>query len=182
MLSSTNSDVSKPPVRPSRRPGAVFRAHETARAESLDGEPLATFTQRAAGFGIDFVIVSALRGIVALFWTGVVPHGWERHTLIDFTHVLSVAIFLAYFTLAVYLGKGRTPGKWLARTQVISLTHDQPTIWQSLERALGYGASVVEVGIGFFQFFRNVNRQCAHDRLAQTFVADRRARPAKAAG
>jgi uncharacterized RDD family membrane protein YckC len=176
MPSSARSAVSKPPRLAEPRPGAVFRAHETARAEALDGEPLATFSQRAIGFGVDFVIVSLLRGVVALFWTGVVPHGWERHTLIDFTHVLSVAIFLAYFTFAVYLGKGRTPGKRLARTQVVSLTHDQPTFWQSFERALGYGASVVEIGIGFFQFFRTANRQCAHDRLAQTIVVDRRVR------
>jgi uncharacterized RDD family membrane protein YckC len=157
-----------------RRSSNTFLAHETVRADELDGTRLATFRQRAWGFVIDFAMVSLIRKILSVVWIDYVPHDWERHTHIDLAHVISVFVFLAYFTIAVYFGHGRTPGKWIARTSVVSLTALRPTLWQSFERALGYGASVLEVGLGFVQFFRNRNRQCAHDRLAETIVVDLR--------
>lgn len=44
--------------------------------------------------------------------------------------------------------------------------------WQSAERALGYGAAILEAGLGFFQFFWDRNRMCAQDRLTETIVVD----------
>ena len=41
-----------------------------------------------------------------------------------------------------------------------------------MERALGYGAAVLELGLGFLQFFWSPNRMCAQDRLAETIVID----------
>jgi hypothetical protein len=46
------------------------------------------------------------------------------------------------------------------------------SLWQSLERALGYGASFLEGGFGFAQYFFQRNQQCAHDRLAEMIVED----------
>ncbi len=37
-------------------------------------------------------------------------------------------------------------------------------------QALGYGASALEGGFGFIQFFLHHNRQCVHDRIAETIV------------
>ena len=45
-------------------------------------------------------------------------------------------------------------------------------LWQSLERALGYGASFLEGGFGFLQYFIHRNRQTVHDRIAETIVVD----------
>jgi hypothetical protein len=58
----------------------------------------------------------------------------------------------------------------------MSLTSDRLGIWQSVERALGYGAAVLEGGLGFVQFFWDRNRMCAQDRLAETIVVDVRKR------
>src|ERR1700722_16026468 len=41
-----------------------------------------------------------------------------------------------------------------------------------IERGLGYGAAVLELGLGFLQFFWDRNRMCAQDRLAETIVID----------
>jgi hypothetical protein len=49
-------------------------------------------------------------------------------------------------------------------------------LWQSLERSLGYGAAVLEGGLGFLQYFWSENRMCAQDRLAETIVVDLRKR------
>ena len=55
---------------------------------------------------------------------------------------------------------------------MISITHHEIGWWQSTERALGYGASLLEGGFGFAQFFINRNQQCVHDRIAETIVVD----------
>jgi uncharacterized RDD family membrane protein YckC len=149
-----------------------YRARETAREEAIDGMPLATFSRRAAGFAIDFLLVSMLRKPIEFLWENHVPHDWERHTLINPVHVLDLMVLVLYFCVALYIGNGQTIGKRLLRIQVVSLTHERITLWQSLERALGYGASFLEAGFGFAQFFIQRNRQCAHDRLAETIVID----------
>ena len=51
-----------------------------------------------------------------------------------------------------------------------------PGFRQSIERALGYGAAILEGGLGFLQFFWDKNRMCAQDRLAETIVVDVRKR------
>jgi uncharacterized RDD family membrane protein YckC len=149
-----------------------YRARETAREDAIDGVPLATFSRRAAGFALDFLLVSMLRKPIEFLWDTYVPHEWERHTLINLVHVLDVIVLVLYFCIALYIGNGQTIGKRLLRIRVVSLTHERITLWQSLERALGYGASFLEAGFGFAQFFIQRNRQCAHDRLAETIVID----------
>ena len=83
-----------------------------------------------------------------------------------------------------YFGNGRTPGKWIARTKIVSLTGERMGLWQSFERVLGYGTAVLELGVGFLQYFWDRNRMCAQDRLAETIVVDmrKRAYPAEQAG
>jgi len=149
-----------------------YRARETAREDAIDGVPLATFGRRAAGFCIDFLLVALLRKPVEFLWDSYVPHEWERHTLVNPVHVLDVMVLVLYFCIAVYIGNGQTIGKRLLRTRVVSLTHERIGLWQALERSLGYGASFLEGGFGFAQFFIQRNHQCAHDRLAETIVID----------
>jgi uncharacterized RDD family membrane protein YckC len=149
-----------------------YRARETAREDEIDGLQLATFTRRAAGFGIDFILISLVRKLVEFLWGKYAPHQWELNSLSNPLHVLDVIVLILYFCLALYIGNGQTIGKRVVRTRVISLTHNHITIWQALERSLGYGASFLEAGFGFAQFFTQRNRQCAHDRLAETIVID----------
>ena len=54
--------------------------------------------------------------------------------------------------------------------RVVSLTHHRLSLWHSIERALGYGASALELGFGFVQFFIEPNRRTVHDRIAETIV------------
>jgi uncharacterized RDD family membrane protein YckC len=84
--------------------------------------------------------------------------------------LLWTAFLVLYFGLFFRFTNGLTPGKRLLGIRVVSLTHPKLSLWQSIERALGYGASALEAGFGFFQYFLNPNHQCAHDRLAETIV------------
>ena len=83
---------------------------------------------------------------------------------------------MLYFGLCVWRTNGLTLGKKLLRIRVVSLEHQRITLWQSVERALGYGASALEGGFGFLQYFLYPNHRCVHDRIAETIVVAERAK------
>lgn len=105
-----------------------------------------------------------------------VLHEHEVHVSWDIHEVGNVIVVVLYYGIANYAGNGRTPGKWVARTRAVSLNRERMGFWQSIERAHGYGAAVLEAGLGFLQYFWSPNRMCAQDRLAETIVVDLRKR------
>ncbi len=161
--------------------GRFFNPHGTARAEALAGAPLASFGQRAAAFAIDFVLVILTYTPVEIARQFLVLSYQHRkldiHSEFDFHHWTNVIWLILYFGLFVWKTNGHTPGKRLLRIRVVSLTHDKITLWQAIERALGYGASVLEGGFGFLQYFIHPNRCCVHDRIAETIVVKDRTEP-----
>jgi len=134
--------------------------------------PLATFWQRALGYWIDVLLAVLLWAPAEIGWRRFVLHEQTINVQWDFHEVGNVIVALIYFGLGNYWGNGQTPGKWIARTRAISLASERMGRWQSIERALGYGAAVLEGGLGFLQFFWDRNRMCAQDRLAETIVID----------
>ncbi|MFZ5433548.1 MAG: RDD family protein [Calditrichota bacterium] len=148
------------------QPLAVERQHE------LTGTQLANFAPRAAAFLLDLMavrllvlvagLIIQLYGIMARQPTITLDenpfHGWALIALV------------LYFAVALYWGKGQTIGKRLLRIRVVSLVHHRMSFWHCVERTLGYGASLLEGGFGFIQFFIHPNRQTAHDRLSETIV------------
>jgi uncharacterized RDD family membrane protein YckC len=148
----------------------------------LEGRPLASFKARGAAFVIDFFLCFALF-LVGLFSGARVAGRFGLLTenvnlKFDFEHWYSLAALVVYFGLCTYWGNGRTPGKWLVGIRAVSLVNERMTLWQSFERALGYGASLLEFGFGFFQYFIHPNRRTVHDRIAETIVVQER-RPRK---
>jgi uncharacterized RDD family membrane protein YckC len=85
-----------------------------------------------------------------------------------------IALPILYFGFFLWQGNGRTPGKRLMKIRVVSLVHTHISFWHSAERALGYGAALLEGGFGFAQFFLHPYRRCAQDRLAETIVVTER--------
>ena len=156
----------------------TYRPHATGRMESLAGLPLATFRARAAAFALDMLLVLitysasmfVLNRIHLLHWKAgrTIQVDWNFHK------PSNIVFGLLYFGLTLYFGNGRTVGKRILGIRVISLVHERVTLWQAMERSLGYGASTLEVGTGFFQFFTNPNRCCVHDRIAETIVVRER--------
>jgi uncharacterized RDD family membrane protein YckC len=158
--------------------GRRFHAHESPCQRALEGMPLATFQQRLLGYVVDLILVVILWGPVEVLWRMKVLHEQNIHVVWDFHEVGNLIFMFLYFGLFNYLGNGRTPGKFVARTRAVSLTRPRMGLWQSIERALGYGAAILEGGLGFIQFFWSENRMCAQDRLAETIVLDERTRVA----
>jgi len=159
----------------SLRGARYFHAHETARVDSLNGLPLARFWQRALGFFLDTCIAVVLWVPLEFSVRRYLLHQQSiKEMRWDFHEKGNIAVMLLYWGLSNYVGNGRTLGKWVVRIRAVSLTHSRIGLWQSLERALGYGAALLEGGLGFAQFFWDRNRQCAQDRLAETIVVDER--------
>jgi uncharacterized RDD family membrane protein YckC len=140
--------------------------------EALNGLLLATFGQRLLGFAIDFLLAVIVWVPIEVAWRYYILHQSKIDLNWDFHEPGNIAAALLYLGLANYFGNGQTPGKWIARTRAVSLTSERMGKWQSAERALGYGAAVLEGGLGFLQFFWDRNRMCAQDRLAETIVID----------
>jgi len=159
-----------------------FHAHESARSHELDGLPLATFGQRLLGYFIDILLAVVIWAPAEWSWRYFLMHEKTIAIQWDFHEAGNVMVLVLYLGLANYFGNGQTPGKWVARTRAVSLTHTRLTLWQSIERALGYGAAVLEGGLGFLQYFWSANRMCAQDRLAETIVIDVRKRNATTRG
>lgn len=157
---------------------AVRRFHiETHRMHALEGLPLATFWQRVLGFLVDLFFALLLWIPLEYGWRRYVMHQTNIKLIWDFHEVGNIITMVLYWATCNYLGNGQTPGKRLLRTRAMSLTGDRLGGWQSVERALGYGAALLEGGLGFAQFFWDHNRMCAQDRLAETIVVDLRKRP-----
>ncbi len=142
--------------------------------DALDGVPLATSWQRVLGYFIDFILAVIVWAPIEYSWRRFVLHQNHIDLNWDFHETGNIVIVLLYLGSANYFGNGKTPGKWIARTRAVSLTDEHMGLWQSAERALGYGAAVLELGLGFLQFFWDRNRMCAQDRLAETIVIDER--------
>src|SRR5690348_15533568 len=156
----------------------TFNGHETARMQALDGMPLASFSSRTIAFLFDFFLCGALFLVVVLTGGSYASrHGWihgDVHLEFNFEHWYSFIPLVLYFGLSNYFGNGRTLGKRIVRIRAVSLVHEHLTLWHSFERALGYGASFLEGGFGFLQYFIHPNRRTVHDRIAETIVVSER--------
>lgn len=154
----------------------VFQAPDNSRAASLTGLPLASFTRRAIALFIDFVVSGIMFAFLVLGvmligkWTGLFTFPDIDVDFRFFGNWYSVVWLVLYFTLSMYLSNGRTVGKRLCRIRILSLVHDHIGLWHSFERAIGYGASALEFGFGFFQYFIRPDRRTVHDRIAETIV------------
>jgi len=161
--------------RPQRR---AFHARDSGHRLALEGLPLATFWQRAVGYFVDICLALVLWFPLEFSWRRYLLHETHIDLKWDFHEAGNIVVMLLYWALFNYFGNGRTPGKMLARTRIMSLTSERMGLWQSIERVLGYGAAILEGGVGFVQFFWDKNRMCAQDRLAETIVIDTRRKPA----
>lgn len=154
-----------------------FEPHDPAQQRLLTGAPLARFSSRAIAFICDLVLFAVIMVGSSVGWQvlrfGTVQTTVELRLFDHPTWWVLVSLFL-YFGVLTYLGHGRSPGKRLMRIRVVSLVHERITLWHCIERTLGYGASTLEGGFGFLQYFIHPNAQTVHDRIAETIVIDDR--------
>jgi len=142
---------------------------------------LATLWRRFYAHLIDTSILSILLACICLWFgiSGLKINGpfeveFEMHNSlpneIAFFKILLGLIPVFYFTLSFYFFKGQTIGKRILGLRIISLYHERMGFWHCFERSLGYYASALEFGFGFFQAIWNPNRMALHDKIGETIV------------
>lgn len=67
--------------------------------------------------------------------------------------VQGVLVPILHFGTFLWQGNRRTPGKRVMKIRAVSLLHTHVSFWYAAERALGYGAALLEAGFGFLLFF-----------------------------
>ena len=158
-----------------------YNGTETHRMQELHGLHLAPFTRRAGAFILDFLIAALVSVPILMLGAYILQRfGFVKEDLrlvFDFKHWYSIILLVLYFSLSTYYGNGKTLGKRLMGIRVVSVVHEKIGFWHAVERALGYGASFLEFGFGFLQYFIDANRRTVHDRVAETIVIqDRKAK------
>ena len=151
----------------------TFEIQNPALQSQLQGVALASFKSRALAFLIDGLIIVIIRMLLGASTDPDDSHGKAIQVYsfaFNFSTFFSAFVAIAYFAIATYFGKGSTVGKRLMKIRVVSLTHHHMSLWHCIERALGYTASWLEAGFGFFQYFTHPNNQTVHDRIAETIV------------
>lgn len=141
-----------------------YHRHEAVK---LEGVTLASFRRRLNAFALDWLL------IFAPYFATIATYSFRREAGGDVPqklYIVLLVIFIAYFTLLTFFWRGQTLGKRWQRIRVVPLFREHLTLWQCFERALGYSASSLEAGFGFFQYFTHPNRQTVHDRIAETLV------------
>jgi uncharacterized RDD family membrane protein YckC len=160
----------------------VYDPHESGQEDKLAGVPLASFGSRFAAYTIDLLV-----GALIVFPIEVArQYLWSRYrnghapehidVEVNFHNPWAFVWLVLYWGLCTWATNGLTVGKWLLRIRVVSLEHEKVSLWQGIERALGYGASTLEGGFGFLQYFLHRNHCCVHDRIAGTIVVKKRRR------
>lgn len=148
-----------------------FQPLAVERINSMKDMPLASFWRRFIAFYIDIffvIIIIALAELPFALEEG--KRGQHVNVQINPFHGWDILALVLYFGIGTYIGHGQTLGKHLLKIRVVSLVHDRLSFWHSVERSLGYGASILEGGFGFIQYFIHPNRQTVHDRIAETIV------------
>ena len=160
----------------------TYCGHETPAEWALEGLPLASFKRRALSHVVDFALI----GLILMVIFGCVVL-WQHYLLgrditkmsfgsEEYDHEIDILTLVLYHGIFNYFTNGLTPGKRALGIRVVSLVGPRLGRWQSVERALGYGAAMLEGGLGFIQYFWSPNRMCAQDRLAETIVVSTRAK------
>ena len=143
----------------------------------------AGFISRAIAFVLDIVVMSvavlaaiallqALLGFFTLYGLigeRVVQSGPFRAIVVVVTALIGVGIAVGY-PVVFWVLLGQTPGKLLMGVRIARTNGQRLTIGRALLRYLGYWLSAIPLGLGFFWVLVDDQRQCWHDKLADTYV------------
>ena len=158
------------------KPVKLFAPADSSREAALTGLRLASFRRRSAAFLTDLFLIGIVF-LLASVWVGrwlgqlgLLDLDQDYNFTLSFGNWYSTILLVVYFAFSTYFTQGKTLGKMLFKLRIVSLEHERLSFWHCIERALGYGASALELGFGFFQVMWNTDRRATHDRIARTIV------------
>ncbi|HEU4784746.1 MAG TPA: RDD family protein [Ktedonobacterales bacterium] len=157
---------------------AIHTSHAQSHAHTHAG-----FISRAIAFVLDIVVMSvavlaavallqALLGFFTLYGLigqRVVQSSPFREIGVVVIALIGVGIAVGY-PVVFWVLLGQTPGKLLMGVRIARTNGKPLTIGRALLRYLGYWLSAIPLGLGFFWVLVDDQRQCWHDKLADTYV------------
>ena len=155
---------------------AIQTSHAHARTH-------AGFISRSIAFVLDIVVMSvavlaavallqALLGFFTLYGLigqRVVQSSPFRDIVVVVIALIGVGVAIGY-PVFFWVLLGQTPGKLLMGVRIARTNGQRLTIGRALLRYLGYWLSAIPLGLGFFWVLVDDQRQCWHDKLADTYV------------
>jgi len=140
----------------------------------IDVEEYAGFGRRLISFIIDLLIcLIFFVTVYSLFNSGFNEQASNKSDEIQILFFQNwfeelICIFVVVFMWVKFLG---TPGKLLLGCHVVDAeTKQHLTISQALVRYVGYFASLLPLGLGFFWVIWDKRKQGFHDKLAKSVV------------
>lgn len=116
---------------------SIYNGTESQRMKELHGLPLASFRSRAGAFMVDFLITAVVSLPILMFCAKLLQRfGLAKEDLrleFDYEHWYSIIPLVAYFSLSVYYGDGKTLGKRLMGIRVVSVVHEKIGFWHAVE-------------------------------------------------
>lgn len=152
---------------------AQFRRHMTIYLYAIIYVPVLVAAIALLMFVLNFVSEEVYGTAKASFIDGL---SWFVRPLSDLNEAMGLVVSFfgafVYFTFFTWRWQGQTPAKRFLKIKVVKLNGKEISLWGSLERMMGYTASASLVGLGFFQYFWDRNRQTTHDKITETIVVD----------
>ncbi len=137
-----------------------------------EGMQLSSYNKRAIAFMVDDMLISSMFAII--FWD-TFKTLTDPESLVLFINSLFIYIILVktiYHTIFIAM-YGQTLGKMLMKIKVINRDYfDQPSWFESFQRAGMRALSEVVFYIGFIAANFSPLRQTWHDKVAKTLVVD----------
>jgi uncharacterized RDD family membrane protein YckC len=100
-------------------------------------------------FLVDVLVATLLFAPVEYSWQRYLEHKENIVIALDVHEWRSLIVIVLYFGFCTYFTNGKTLGKWMTRVRVVSLTHERVSLWQAMERALGYARRRSRLALGF---------------------------------
>ncbi len=158
-------------------------AIHTPQASHVRAHAHAGFISRAIAFILDIVVMSvavlaaiallqALLGFFTLYGLvgqRVVQSSPFRDVAVVVMALIGVGVAVGY-PVVFWVLLGQTPGKLLMGVRIARTNGQRLTIGRALLRYMGYWLSALPLGLGFFWVLVDNQRQCWHDKLADTYV------------
>lgn len=150
-----------------------FRRHMTIYLYVIIYAPVVIASFMLITFIVNFISDGTYEGAKASIVDSLV---WFTQPITDMNDAVALMVRFfggfMYFTFFTWKWQGYTPGKKFLQIRVVKLNGSELSLWGSLERVMGYTASTSLLGLGFFQYFWDRNRQTTHDKITETIVID----------
>lgn len=152
------------------------------KGKNGSGEPVAQhqyagFIARGMAMGIDILLVHLLYFCclcvaVAGLWATSSPWFVQLTSLLICTllFLLTFPMFIALYFLVLHGWQGQTPGKMFMGLKVVRVDGGEVSFGLAFLRLIGYGLSLLPLGLGFFWTIIDREKCAWHDHVAATRV------------